>query len=293
MKTNKTLRVVNILLGLVSVGFFIYDWILLSRIRPLMESWGLLTKRDNDLLFLFGIGLLMMVVYYGMTLIQIMRSMRFSEKLPVGMVMVFILTAIAALFVVSVVVLMMDINNQFEAGLAQPEWTLVYPIMMAQLAVTLFLLILHTSGAFIRTKPDTVVQDVNIFLIVQVVGVVCGLIGLTESVLGFFYPTSWNPLVHTVMGSIVALTPYLLMVAYWLVMKIGEKAHGFFDEKQTRDVGRSAFLTLVLMTVGMIVLFITQFNALDGVVKYLWLSIYLFGVILLFSAGNLYFSKRI
>jgi len=293
MKTNKTLRVVNILLGLVSVGFFIYDWVLLRRIRPLMESWGDLTARDNNLLLLFGIGLLFLVVYYGMTLVQIMRGLRHSEKLPVGMVLVFILTAIAALFVVSVVVLMMDINHQFEAGLAQPEWNLVYPIMSAQLAVTLLLLIFHAAGAFTRATPDAITQDVNIFLIVQVVGVVCGLIGLTESVLGFFYPKSWDPLVHTVMGSIVALVPYLLMVGYWLVMKIGEKAHDFFDEKQTRDVGRSAFLTLVLMTMGMIVLFITQFNALDGVVKYLWFSIYLFGVIFLFSAGNLYFSKRI
>ena len=293
MKANKSLRIVNILLGLASVGFFIYDWILMSRIRPLMESWGTLTERDTNLLLLFGIGLLVLVIYYGMTLIQVMQSLRHSEKLPVGMVLVFVLAAIAAVFVVSVVVLMMDINNQFEMGLSQPEWTLVYPIMAAQLTVTLLLLVLHAAGVFTRAKPDAIAQDINIFLIVQVVGVVSGGIGLTGTLLGFFYPKSWDPLVHTVMGSIIALIPYLLMVGYWVVMKIGEKGEGFFDEKQTRDVGRSSFLTLIIATLGMLALFITQFNALDGVVKYLWLPLYLFGVILVFSASNLFFSKQV
>lgn len=292
MKTNKTLRLINLLLGLVSVGFFIYDWVLLSRIRPLMESWGILSERDTNLLLLFGIGLLVLVIYYGLTLVQIMRSLRHSEKLPVGMVLVFILTAIAALFVVSVVVLMMDISNQFDAGLAQPEWSLVYPIMAVQLAVTLLLLILHAAGVFTRIRQDSIAQDVNIFMIVQVVGVVCGGLGLAGSFLGFFYPKSWNPLVHTVMGSAVALIPYLLMVGYWLAMKISEKGGRFFDEKQTGDIGKSAFLTLIVATVGMLALFITQFNALDGVVRYLWMPLYLFSTILIFSVSNLVFSKQ-
>lgn len=292
MKTNKTLRIVNILLGLVSVGFFIYDWILLKRIRPLMESWGTLTTRDTNLLLIFGIGLLILVIFYGFTLIQIMRVLRHSRKLPVGMVLVFVLVAIAALFVVSVVVLMNDITNQFEGGFLQPEWNLVYPILVAQLAVTLLLLVLHAAGVFTRQKEEQVAQDVNIFLIVQVVGVICGGGGLVMSLLAFLYPKSWSPLFHTVMGSVVVLVPYLLMVGYWLAMKLGERAKEFYDEKQSRDVGRSAFFTLITASVLMVVLFITQFNALDGVIRFIWLPLYLFGVIFLFSASNLYFSKQ-
>lgn len=292
MKTNKTLWITNIALGLISVGFFIFDWVLLKRVRPLMESWGTLTVQDTNLLLIFGIGLLILVIFYGLTLIQIMRALRYSQKLPVGMVVVFILVALAAFFVVSVVVLMNDINNQFEAGLSQPEWNLVYPILVAQLAVTLLLLVLHAAGVFARQKQETVIQDVNIFLIVQVVGVICGALGFASSLLGFFYPKSWSPLVHTVMGSVVILIPYLLMAGYWLMMKFGEGAKAFYDEKQSRDVGRSAFLTLVAASVLMVILFITQFNALDGVIRFLWLPLYLFGVIFLFSAGNLYFSKQ-
>lgn len=292
MKTNRALRITNIFLGLISVGFFIYDGVLLKRIRPLMETWGTLTERDNDLLLLFGIGLLVLVIYYGLSLIQIMRVMRHSEKLPVGMVLIFVLVAVAALFVVSVVVLMMDINNQYEAGFAQPEWNLVYPILAAQMGVALLLLILHAAGTFTRIKQKAIVQDMNIFMIVQVVGVVCGGMGFVMNLLGFLYPKSWNTLIHTVMGSVVMLIPYLLMVGYWLVMKIGEKSKNLYDEKQTLDIGRSAILTLITATVLMVVLFITQFNALDGVVRYLWLPLYLFGVIFLFSASNLIFSRK-
>jgi hypothetical protein len=221
-----------------------------------------------------------------------MRSLRKSQKLPVALVAVFVLVVIAALFVVSVVVLMNDISNQYETGWLQPEWDLVYPILVAQLVVTLFLLILHAAGVFTRQKPEEVAQDVNIFLIVQVVGVICGGGGLAMSLLAFLYPESWSPLVHTVMGSVVLLIPYLLMVGYWLVMKLGERSKAFYDEKQSRDVGRSAFFTLIATSVLMVVLFITQFNALDGVLSAVWLPLFLFGEIFLFSASNLYFSKR-
>jgi len=73
MKTNKALRIANILLGLASVGFFIYDWILLKRIRPLMDAWGTLTERDNDLFLLFGIGLLMLFITQFNVLDEVIR----------------------------------------------------------------------------------------------------------------------------------------------------------------------------------------------------------------------------
>jgi len=88
------------------------------------------------------------------------------------------------------------------------------------------------------------------------------------------------------------LSPYVLIVIYWLITKIQEEHRQWYDEKQLQDVGKSAFLTLVISIVCMIGLFAVNYNNLGGVVRMLWLPLYLFLVLFLFSAGNLYFGGK-
>ena len=72
----------------------------------------------------------------------------------------------------------MDINKQYLHGWDQPEWFLVIPILGAQFVYAILLTCLHTTGYFLKAKHKPVAWDVNIFLVVQYVGVVCGLMGL-------------------------------------------------------------------------------------------------------------------
>jgi hypothetical protein len=293
MKQNKALRIANIFLGILSVAFFVYDGILFSSVRPKMENWVPLTSGEEQLLLLMGVGLMVILLFFTLTIYQVIRTIRFSERLPVGLVLLFVIGVVAALFIFSDVALLMDISKQYDAGFLQPEWNLVYPIMIGQLAVALLFLILHISGYFSKQNLREIVQDSNIFLVVQVVGLVCGGMGLVMSMLGFFFPKGWNPLIHTVMGSAVVISPYLLVIAYWIILKLKEPSHQLYDEKQILDVGRSAFLTLIISVVLMVFLFASQYNDLGGVVRYLWMPLYLFGVVFLFSIGNLYFSSRV
>lgn len=292
MKQNKVLRIANIVLGILSIAIFIYDGFLFANVRPKMESWTLLTQREEQLLLLMGFGMIVILLYFALSVLQVLRTIRFSEKFPVGLVLLFMIGVVAGLFIIADVVLLMDISKQYDAGFLQPEWNLVYPIMIVQLGVTLLFLILHLTGHFNRLHQREIVQDSNIFLIVQVVGLICGGMGLVMSLLGFFFSKGWNPLVHTVMGSAVVVSPYLLLIAYWVLLKLKAPNRQFYDEKQTLDVGRSAFLTLIVSAVLMVMLFVSQYNHLDGVIRYLWMPLYLFGVIFLFSASNLYFSSK-
>ncbi len=292
-KQNKALRISNIILGILSIAVFIYDGFLFASVRPKMESWTTLTPREGQLLLLMGFGMIVILLFFALSVLQVLRTIRFSEKFPIGLVFLFVIGVVAALFVLSDVVLLMDISKQYDAGFLQPEWNLVYPIMIGQMGVALLFLVLHIAGAFTRRGQREIVQDSNIFLIVQVVGLICGGMGFAVSLLGFFFREGWNPLIHTIIGSAVLLSPYLLVIGYWLVVKLTERSRKFYDEKQTQDVGRSAFLTLLVSAVLMVVLFISQYNDLGGVIRYLWLPLYLFGVIFLFSACNLYFSSKV
>jgi protein-S-isoprenylcysteine O-methyltransferase Ste14 len=203
-----------------------------------------------------------------------------------------ILGVISVLFVFSDVALLSDISKQYEAGFAQPEWTLVFPIMGFQFIFALVLTYLQVSGYFLQTKSQPVVRDSNIFLVVQVVGVVCGLMGLGLSSLGFFFRGGWSLLLHTIISGLVLIFPYGLAVLYWLMIKLREKNRVWWDEKQSQDVGRSAMVTLALDTVLLLCLFSLNIQDLSGVVRLLWLPLYLFGTMTFFSVGNLFFSSR-
>ena len=176
--------------------------------------------------------------------------------------------------------------------MTQPEWSLVYPIMGFQFVITLIITVLHISGFFKPEQYDKVARDSNIYLIVQYVGVICGLMGLASSSLGFVFPRAWSLTIHTTMGGIILLFPYVLSVAYWMLTKFKEKNREWWDEKQLQDIGKSALLTLLIDTGFLLMLFILNYNHLDGVVSILWLPLYLFATIFVFSVGNLYFSRK-
>jgi hypothetical protein len=193
--------------------------------------------------------------------------------------------------VFSDIALLSDIGKQYKYGLAQPEWTLLPPIMGFQLISTVVLLITHIK-LFKDSRKRNVMRDSNIFTIAQYVGVICGLTGLSLSSLGFFFSGAWDLSIHSIAGSVLSLVPYLLVCFFWLVTKLQEKDREWYDEKQLQDIGKSSFVTLLSSVVFMTSLFILNIRGLDGVISLTWLPLYLFWVLTVFSLGNLYFGSR-
>ena len=290
---DRILRTLNSILGILSIGIFLIAFIFLLRIRPVMVTLTPITSLQQNTLTGVGLGLLVILGYFLLSLLQIIRAVRSAEKLRVLPLVLIILGVICVLFVFSDVALLKDINHQYQDGLAQPEWSLLFPIMGLQFLVAAVLTYLHLTGYFLQGHTQRVARDINIFLVVQVVGVICGLMGLALTSLGFFYPRAWSLPVHTIMGGLTLIFPYVLAVLYWMFLKLREKDRQWWDEKQSQDVGKSALLTLALDTVLMLVLFAANLQNLDGVVRLLWLPLYLFGTITFFSVGNLVFSNRV
>jgi len=196
------------------------------------------------------------------------------------------------LFIFADIALLSDIINQYEAGLAQPEWDFLYPILGSQAVIVLALFILHLSGFFTKKQLDQIVKDSNIYLVVQYIGIISGLVSLTASLMGFIFSDAWDLTIHTVTSLTILSSPYILATLYWFVIKIREKDKQLYDEKQRLDIGRSAFITQILETLLMVLLFALNFNNLGGVISMIWLPLFLFSEILIFSLGNLYFSNK-
>jgi len=291
-KKTQKLRTLNIILGFLSLIVFGYALYVFLRLQPKMIAFKGLSDLESGMMTGVGFGLLIIMAFFLFSLLHMVNFIRHSEGIKPIMVALIISGVISLLFVFSDVALLNDINKQYRHSLTQPEWFLVYPIMGFQFVITLILLFLHLSGLLMLKQIDKVVRDSNIFIIVQYVGVICGLMGLASSSLGFFFPRAWSLNVHTTTGGIILLFPYGLSVTYWVLTKLKEKNREWWDEKQLQDIGKSALITLVIDTILLLMLFILNYNHLDGVICILWLPLYLFATIFVFSMGNLYYSSK-
>jgi len=291
-KKIRKLQIINIISGVLSLVIFGYALFVFLRLQPKMVAFEVLSDIESGMMTGVGFGLLIILAFHLLSLLQMAIYIKHSEVIKAIPLILFIIGMISMLLVFSDVALLNDINKQFLHGMTQPEWSLVYPIMGFQFVITLIITVLHISGFFKPEQYDKVARDSNIYLIVQYVGVICGLMGLASSSLGFVFPRAWSLTIHTTMGGIILLFPYVLSVAYWMLTKFKEKNREWWDEKQLQDIGKSALLTLLIDTGFLLMLFILNYNHLDGVVSILWLPLYLFATIFVFSVGNLYFSRK-
>ncbi len=281
-----------IVLGIMSLISFIADYFIFAELRPKMINFGAISQSQENLMFIVGGGLLIILAFYLLSLLRVVQYLKKAKKITSIYSLLLVAGVLCLLFVFSDLALLTDIDKQYKLGLDQPEWSLVYPIMAFQFLSAIIFTCFHLFGFKKENQVEDVVKDSNIFLTAQYVGIICGLLGLASSSLGFFFPRAWNLHIHTTIGSIVLLIPYVLIVVYWLSIKLKEGISDWYDEKQIQDVGKSSFMTLVASVVFMVLLFVLNYSNLNGVISMIWLPLYIFFVLTLFSFGNLYFSKK-
>ena len=80
-KLNKTLHLANIVLGIFSIALFVFNFIVLIRLQPKMVAYETLMGIENALLTIVGLGLMVILLFYVLTLLQIAWYVKYAEKL--------------------------------------------------------------------------------------------------------------------------------------------------------------------------------------------------------------------
>ena len=97
----------------------------------------------------------------------------------------------------------------------------------------------------------------------------------------------WAVLPYT----LFVILPYLVLIFGWGVYALRDKKSGWYDEKQRSDIYKSGAFTLLISIPLMLILFLLNFEKIDGSIAILWLPFYLFVVVLVFSLTALYNYK--
>ena len=292
MQRSKDMATVTVAaIGVAAGVALVIAYGLLETLRPKMVAFEPLTAGEEALVNYVGIGLMLALVFCTLAVARIIGFSRRTQRILPFHILVIAAGVLALLFIFSDIALLGDIGKQYELGLSQPEWTILYGVMAFQVLAVVGLLYATTFTLGTGNAGMQVSRDSTIFLLAQVVGVLCGGVGLALTVMNFRFPRPlWMVQAQMVPIMVVILAPYALMAALWMLVKLREGGE-WFDEKQRQDVGASAFLTMVIGMVGMAILYFLNQDDLQGMVSVLWFSFYAFLILLSFSSVNLVRSR--
>ena len=292
-KFIRVFTIATLLLGLISLLWLIYDYFLYNQLKPVMLSFDELGSLEQlaEFVWLSYLFMFMVHIIAGITLLLHLRYFRVIRLINIIIILLGI-TSFLAVF--SDWAILGDISKEYEAGWdTSGEWTILY-ILLGIHAVFLLLLTGTSAGALRRLKEDDgekipMQKDEMVFTAAQYVGLICGIIGLVWTVFALVLsqrlPVSYY---HMLATSILILIPYGLVMLYWFILKCREKIGDWYDEKQSRDVYRSGFITLVVTIPVMLALYLVIHNdTLFARGDYFWFPFLIFTSLTLFSVLTL------
>jgi len=292
-RIEKIISSIQTILGFLSLLGLSFSFYFLESIRPKMIRFETITAVEESRINIFGITLILLIAFSLISLYKIVQYLKKVKKISFYDLILLSLAILVFLFVFGDLALISDIGKQHKHGLAQPEWFVLYPVLGFQFLSSA---ILTYAGLFRlrkKVKNEPVARDINIYILVQYVGAVCGFLGLSFTILNFGFPRPlWMIKTHITATSIFLLIPYLLVVLFWFIVKIKEKPKQWYDEKQMQEMGRSSLFTLLSSVIVVSFLFVLNFNSLEQLLSVLWFPFYIFLTLFLFCGANLWFSFK-
>ncbi len=277
------------ILGVIAAAALLLAYAPLEFLRPKMVAFEPLSATEQGLFNFLGVALLLALAFCVLAMALLIRHMWMSQRLSLFYLLVIGGGVLTPILIFGDIALISDIGNQYESGLSQPEWTVLYIVLGFQLlAIAALLYAVFTLDA--DKRPQVIVRDANQYLITHYVGALCGLLGFLFTLINFRYPRPlWMVQQQLLPTLIVMLAPYLLMILFWLL--VSSRKRGWLDEKQRCDIGASAVVAGFVSLLGMTVLYALSFTPTPNMVSVLWYSYYVFLSITTFSLSNLYLSR--
>lgn len=192
-----------------------------------------------------------------------------------------------------------DISKEYIFGLPGEFNILFFSQALHFIFYILIIVLLVLARKSVRKESEEIVlKDDSIFINAQYIGILSGISGLILiTIFSFLYLTvyplpSWAVDAGIIVISLIAVIPYILIVLYWLIIKIMEGISEWYDEKQYQDITRASLVTLIASIIVMAAIFVIQyFVSAFTIMSEIWFPFYIFLVLLLFSASTLYFNK--
>jgi hypothetical protein len=219
----------------------------------------------------------------------IKRSASFLKILTI------VIGIISGLLLLSDLAMLQDIGHEYELGWnTTGEWTILFINHgLHALFTVLALLTLSTRRKIDRELAETALKDDVLFNAAHMTGLLCGGIGLIATIIVL---TTRNPLLVKLLSipiGVLVLLPYPFILGIWLFIKRKEKPKEWLDEKQFQDISRAGLWSTIILLPCMIAIgILQQVNGSGSAWSFIWLPVYIFLSMLVFSSTALASSRK-
>ncbi len=296
-------KVINIMgritmaLAILSLGGLIYNLIFYEKIRPLILRFEDISAILDKMQIPVAASFMLIFIFHVSAVLYIFFQIMFFKRENLLRALLFFMAIISILMVLGDFALLSDMGKEHAAGLdTSGEWPVLYASQVLHLVfiMLLFVLIFMTRKKVLaQYREDIVLRDEAIFINTQYIGIFSGIFGIGVFAAFSAFTPLWALKKGIFIVSLIAVLPYLLIAAYWLIVKIREKTGQWYDEKQYLDISRASLFTMVVSIIIMTAIFIIQyFSQAFKFMTITWWPFYVFLVLLLFSGSTLYYAKR-
>jgi hypothetical protein len=285
-KQTKLLLWVGIIIAFINIlwmGYNVYQY-------QNWENWFINPNAYKIYVDLIFYGFLVSFVSHLIVSLTIINCLKYSPNLQIVGAGLLILGCFSFVSLYGDWACLHDVLNEYPQG-HENELNGLWILLRIHFAFYFFSLVyLVVVQAANQVAISRSIRGEKLFILLNSIGVVCGILGL--KLVYLFFKLVRRPLYKfEIIPFIIILIPYLLIFIYWIMHSISDKKSGWHDEKQKSDIRKSAIVALLFSITLMILFFITNYGKIHGNASILWLPFYIYVVLIVFSSMALYNYK--
>lgn len=252
---------------------------------------------DSNEIFvtLVFIGLLVLFFSHIIIFLSIVRSFNKQSSTFLSGIVLLIVGSISFIAIFFHWGALTDILKEYPAGFGiNIELTAIWISLILHYSFIIYSLvyIVRTKRLLESTKPFSSLFGEKLFVSLNIIGIVCGIIGLLIVLVDFYFRSNPQSYKWAIIPySLFVFMPYLLVLSGWILHAFNNRQSGWYDEKQKFDIYKSSTFTLLISMPIMFTLFLINYDGVNEIISILWLPFYLFIVLLIFSISSLYNFK--
>jgi len=290
----------TLILCLISIAGLIFTNTFFLMLRDKIVNMGNVESFMNKFSIPVALVYCIFVLFHLSAMFTLILQLNFFKRENFLRAFLFFTGTVSLLMLLGDFALASDISKEYLFGLPG-EFNILFFSQALHFVFYILMIVLLalTRKSILKKSEEVVLKDDSIFINAQYIGILSGISGLILitifSVLSLtVYPLPpWAIDAGVIVISLMAVIPYVLIVLYWLVIKLNERISGWYDEKQYQDITRASLITLIASVIIMALIFIAQYFVSSlNFFNEIWFPFYIFLVLLLFSASTLYFNKK-
>ena len=289
-RTNR----LSIAVSLVMLCLIVANLLTLSRIRAAMGTGQVVPEWLGGLV---AVAIILIGLLHVAGLAALVGQLLTLRNTNWGRVAAFVVGCFSLFLLAADVMMLSDIGHEALAGYdTVGEWRMVYGghAVHALYAVLLLAQCVAAARALgVRRDAVPAMKDETLFLTIPQLGIVSSVLGL---VCVLWMSRSGVPAGYLggllFMLCVVLVAPYAMAAAWWFVTKRKERPADWYDEKQFADLSRGALLALVTLVLLSAVVYLFVALRMINIDIFIFLPVYLFLALLIFSGGTLYLNRR-